>query len=93
MKATKLALESIFLEFPSDPTWGLLALVGDIAMWLYSPKVSPRSEVRILSSSSLMQIIQSYFGFEVILTFQDMLYAHFLAYIEQIQRPSIVLAS
>jgi hypothetical protein len=85
LKTNNLALKSITLNFGSQITWNLPALVDDVVDWLElldSPQISTTSKVGILSSPNFLELIEPYVGFEKMLNFQRMLYAESLAYIQ-----------
>jgi hypothetical protein len=82
LKTNNLALKSITLNFASQITWDLRALVDDVVDWLNSPQISTTSKVGTLSSPNFMELIEPHIGFENMLIFQRMLYAESLAYIQ-----------
>jgi hypothetical protein len=89
LKTKSLALKSITLNFASQITWNLPALVDDVFDWLKllnSPQISSTSKVGILSSPNFMELIEPHVGFEKMVIFQRMLYAESLAYIQPIAK-------
>jgi hypothetical protein len=82
LKTSNLALKSITLNFARQITWNLPALVDDIVDWLNGPQISTTSKVGTLSSPNFMELIEPHVGFENMLSFQRMLYAESLAYIQ-----------
>jgi hypothetical protein len=82
LKTKNLALKSITLNFAWQITWNLPALVDDVVDWLNSPQVSTTSKVGTLSSPNFVELIEPHVGFDNILSFQRMLYAESLAYIQ-----------
>jgi hypothetical protein len=81
-KTNTLAFKSITLNFAWQITWNLLALVDDVVGWLNSRQVATTSKVGTLSSPNFMELIEPHVGFENMLSFQRMLYAESLAYIQ-----------
>ena len=76
----KLALRTITLNFRSQITWNLPALVLELVEWLNNPQLSTTSKVGLLSSPSFLDLVEPYVGAEISISFQRMLYAESLAY-------------
>jgi hypothetical protein len=76
----KLALRTITLNFRSQITWNLPALVLELVEWLNTPQLSTTSKVGLLSYPSFLDLVEPYVGAEISISFQRMLYAESLAY-------------
>lgn len=70
----------ISLEFASQVTWDLDALVDDIVGWLNVPFLSETSKVGIMSSPQFLAIIKGSIEDSIGVKFQRMIYAISLAY-------------
>jgi hypothetical protein len=82
-KTGKLALRSITLSFGSQITWDLPTLVLEIVDWLNYPQRSETSKVGTLSSPEFLDLLEPYVDPEIGVSFQRMLYAESLAYVQQ----------
>ncbi|KAH9214241.1 hypothetical protein DL95DRAFT_462229 [Leptodontidium sp. 2 PMI_412] len=73
-------LANISLEFGSQVTWDLGALVDDIVDWLNNPQLSETSKVGTLSSPRFLELVSESSGPKAGSLFQQMIYAISSAY-------------
>lgn len=73
-------MTTISLDFASQVTWDLGALVNDIVDWLNDPMVSVTSKVGTLSSPQFLDLIKPSIKENTRINFQRMIYAISLAY-------------
>jgi len=79
-KSKNLALTTISLDFASEVTWDLKALVNDVVNWLNDSMVSVTSKVGTLSSPQFLDLIKPSIKENTRINFQRMIYAISLAY-------------
>lgn len=79
-KSRALEFAGISLQFASQITWTLGALVDDIVNWLNTPNLSQTSKVGTLSSPQFLDLIKPITNDDTYLYFQRMIYTESLAY-------------
>ncbi|KAE9363737.1 hypothetical protein N431DRAFT_356552 [Stipitochalara longipes BDJ] len=78
--ARHLALRSITLCSSSETKWDLSNIVLELVEWLSHPHLFTTSNIGLLSSPNFLDLVAPYFGAEIGISFQHMLYAESLAY-------------
>lgn len=79
-KSKALGLARISLQFASQVTWTLEALVDDIVNWLNAPNLSQTSKVGTLSSPQFLDLVRPAMKDDSYVYFQCMIYTQSLAY-------------
>ena len=79
-KAEVLASTKIILDFASQITWDLEALVNDVVDWLNDVSVFNTSKVGTLSSDQFLELVKPSVGENISTDYQQMIYAVSLAY-------------
>jgi len=79
-QSRNLHLEKVSLNFDSEITWNLEALVDDTYKWLFTPMASTSSKVGIFSSPRFIDLIGPTWDDGTHKSFQKMIYAESLAF-------------